>query len=339
MAIDICASFVSVIQNVHRVFVFMFYTEDRFMFWFGPSPSQFSKDTDINEFYFRQWEKCIVQRKDFRYFTKKELLSIAEYCVQLRGYKQISDSVWQLCLSALTTHYIPMSSFWVCIMPKFQVVHPETYTISMDLWNFIFQVAVQRNSLTDTIEVPIPPCVVKHWITYYPTDYFGCRVFGNQRYVNLPDNTDDPDARKWFKIIFQTVNWNTDDIQPLYDIILKTCNSTQPRYPESIPIELFSLNELTSVASKLRPTSQVLAWKTVHKMCLLTTIHTVCDYPEFANMLAQAMDCMDQEWFMYASSILLKLRKRTTQPPAGLSKEQYIAISKLHADLYTKEFW
>ena len=63
MAIDVCASFATGLQNAYKVCTFLFYT-DFIMYWVGPTPLHFSKDTETNDFYFKQWEKCIVQKGD-----------------------------------------------------------------------------------------------------------------------------------------------------------------------------------------------------------------------------------------------------------------------------------
>jgi hypothetical protein len=333
MPVDVCASIASALQYAYKIVLCMYYT-DIYMRWFGPTSDHFSKDIEVNDFYFRQWEKCILQKGDIRYFSGQELQHLTKYGKKLKWFDiPISDNVWQLCLNALTTPYVQLPSYWLYIMPKFHVVRPDRYHIPMELWDFIFHIAVQRNQTTrDAIlGIPIPDKVVEQWVLLYPTDYFSCATFGNQRYTQLsPNDIKNEQTQKYLKAIINSIQWDLEDMNPLYKFILTVCNDAEPMNK----LFLFQLSELDHIIGVLRPTSNIVAWKTVYRMCSLTKQNSAHDNTALVDMLTQTPETdIHQEWFSYASSILLWLRQLSIDPSQGFSMERYKTVCQCHDKL------
>ena len=501
MAIDVCASLATGLNNAFKACTFLFYTK-QFMDWFGPTPFHFSRDTETDDYWFKQWEKCIIQKGDVRYFTDEEIQRLIVYCEKLTLCHPIADVIWQMCLNVLGTPYSSPPSSWCCV-PK---VQSEMYYISTSLWDFIFHVAIQRKRDTDTIPdvFTIPQRVTENWISTYPTEYFecralgnrrfefvkqddgwksfsmvlrttevledgvakyirkqpaqtsnsiysatdilaveakrltgnpdaeilnpmhnignkalyhlwskcnvsevnhdvltqlidivvlyenetpltrtvleleytpwniilelavmvqytqtiqvpdlvtqfwiasqkysmkyfGCRVFGDQRYVELSSRIGHAQAHDWLKSIIRTVHWDTDDVQPLHDILVELRNNqfTTGTVP---PAELFLPSDLEPIIGQLLQTSPIQAWKVVYRMCPLTKLNTAYDNQTLVNYLTRASETdMNQEWFSYASSILMLLRVLWTQPSQGFTPSRYEIIQRCHRDIRNQE--
>ena len=159
----------------------------------------------------------------------------------------------------------------------------------------------------------------------------GCRAFGNQRYVNLSRCIDNVQTHNWLKAIIKTVQWDTDDVQSLHNILVTLCNRSKQ-------FKIFLPSELEPILGVLLPTSRIQAWKVVFKMCQLMKLYTVYDNQMLANCVAQAPETdIDQEWFSYASSILLQLRLLSAQPSQGFTDERYKIILRCHNNMYIQE--